>query len=154
MKPEETFDYPIRWAWHSIQRQYQSIATTNDLTMTMGYVLLNIDVEIGTPSTQLGPKIGMEASSLTRTLKSMEEKGYIHKQTNDDDRRKVRICLTEKGLEKREISKAAVIHFNEILAAELTASQRTSFFEVMEMINNTLSNENIFEDISTYEAKN
>lgn len=146
MKPEETFDFPLRWAWHGIQRQYNQIAIQNDLSMTMGYVLLNIDLKQGTPSTQLGPKIGMEASSLTRTLKSMEEKGFICKKPDSSDRRKVQICLTTLGRKKREISKEAVIRFNQFIESHLSKQQQTSFFEVMDKINHLLNNENIFEE--------
>ncbi|MAZ37082.1 MAG: MarR family transcriptional regulator [Crocinitomicaceae bacterium] len=155
MKPEETFDYPLRWSWHGVQRHYNIIASRHDLTMTMGYVLLNIDQENGTPSTQLGPKIGMEPGSLTRTLKSMEKKGYIFKQSNEIDRRKVHICLSELGRKKREASREAVLHFNDYLDKKISASQKKKFFEVMEIINSVLSNENIFEALPQYdETKN
>jgi DNA-binding MarR family transcriptional regulator len=154
MKPEETFDFPLRWAWHGIQRHYNLIASQHGLSMTMGYVLLNIDKEEGTPSTQLGPRIGMEASSLTRTLKSMEDKGYICKQTTDTDKRKVRICLTPLGVEKRKVSKNAVIHFNQFLDTKMNKAQKEKFFEAMSIINETLSNENIFEELTEYETTN
>ncbi len=154
MKPEETFDYPLRWSWHSVQRHYNLIASKNGLTMTMGYVLLNIDQEKGTPSTQLGPKIGMEPGSLTRTLKTMEDKGYIYKQSDEIDRRKVHICITELGKIKREASREYVIHFNAYLDKKISATQKKKFFEVMEIINNVLSNENIFEELQEYETTN
>jgi MarR family transcriptional regulator, organic hydroperoxide resistance regulator len=55
MKPEETIDHPIRWAWHRIARRYNAEAAKHGGTMSIGYVLLTIDPE-GTPSTKLGPK--------------------------------------------------------------------------------------------------
>lgn len=152
MKPEETFDFPLRWSWHGVQRHYNLIASKYDLSMTMGYVLLNIDVNEGTHSTQLGPKIGMEPGSLTRTLKTMEDKGYIFKSNDKSDGRKVKICLTKLGKEKREISKAAVIHFNEYLDKKMTPDLKEKFFEVMTVINETLNNENIFEELLKYET--
>ncbi|MFT6137908.1 MAG: DNA-binding MarR family transcriptional regulator [Salibacteraceae bacterium] len=122
--------------------------------MTMGYVLLNIDQEYGTPSTKLGPKIGMEPGSLTRTLKTMIDKGYICKQSDEIDRRKVHICITELGKLKREASREAVILFNAYLDKKISKSQKKKFFEVMEIINNVLSNENIFEELQEYETTN
>jgi DNA-binding MarR family transcriptional regulator len=47
----------------------------------------------------------MEATSLTRTLKSMEEKGLIIRKKNPDDGRGVLIYLTELGKKKRLIKK-------------------------------------------------
>jgi DNA-binding MarR family transcriptional regulator len=59
--------------------------------MATGFALLSMDKNIGTPSTSLGPQMGMEATSLTRTLKSMEEKGLIIRKKNPDDGRGVLI---------------------------------------------------------------
>ena len=93
----------------------------------------------------------MEPGSLTRTLKTMEEKGYITKKNDETDKRKVRICLTEIGKAKREVSKDAVFHFNEFLDKNISTTQKNDFFVVMETINDALSQENIFKK---YEAKN
>ena len=69
-------DFAIRHLWHKISRMYNQKANDHDLTMSIGFILLNIEKE-GTPSTQLGPKMGMEPTSLSRTLKTMEETAMI-----------------------------------------------------------------------------
>jgi DNA-binding MarR family transcriptional regulator len=141
MKPEETIDFHLRWAWHSIARLYNTQAEKHGLTMSIGYVLLNIDQKIGTPSTKLGPKMGMEPRSLTRTLKVMEEQGLIMRKGDKTDRRMVRIMLTETGRKKRDISKQAVYRFNEYMQERIAASKLNTFFEVMENINSILQDE-------------
>ena len=45
MKPEETVDYNIKVAWHAISRMYNTQAAQNDITTSIGFVLLNIDQE-------------------------------------------------------------------------------------------------------------
>ena len=55
--------------------------------MSVGMVLLNIDKENGTPSTQLGPKMGMEPTSLSRTIKNMQDVGLIIRKADDRDGR-------------------------------------------------------------------
>ena len=75
MKQEDTIDFHISRNWHKIMRIYNMEAAKQDATMPMAYALLSIDVEKGTPSTSLGPKMGMESRSLTRILKKMEEEG-------------------------------------------------------------------------------
>ena len=42
-------------------------------SMALCMVLLNIDIYEGTPSTQLGPNMGMEATSLSRYLIKLED---------------------------------------------------------------------------------
>jgi DNA-binding MarR family transcriptional regulator len=101
MKPEETVDFQIKYAWQLISRMYNEVAQKYGSTWAAGNALLNIDLE-GTPSTSLGPKMGMEATSLSRLLKNLEEKGMIVRSPHPEDKRIVLVKLTEQGLIKRE----------------------------------------------------
>jgi DNA-binding MarR family transcriptional regulator len=94
---DKTIDYVLRATWQAVARMYNEEAAKYDASMALGFALLSIDKEGGTPSTTLGPKMGMEATSLTRTLKTMEEKGLIIRKKNTDDGRGVLIFLTEFG---------------------------------------------------------
>lgn len=132
MKPEETIDYHLRKAWHNIARIYNAEAMKHDLTMSVGFVLLNIDQHEGTPSTKLGPKMGMEPRSLTRTLKSMEEDGLICRKSVKTDRRSVRIFLTEKGKRKRDIARNKVTFFNDKIQGKLGKTRVKEFLATME----------------------
>ena len=105
-------DFAIRHLWHKISRMYNQKASHYDLTMSIGFILLNIEKE-GTPSTQLGPKMGMEPTSLSRTLKTMEEKLLIYRKSDLHDKRKVLLFLTEEGIIKRKIARDVVFGFNE-----------------------------------------
>src|SRR6187549_2155618 len=102
MRREETVDHNIKAAWHSIARMYNQQAGKYDLTMSMGFVLLNINTEEGTPATKIAPLMGLEARSLTRLLKSMEENGLIYRQSDANDKRLVKIFLTKEGKKKKE----------------------------------------------------
>ena len=138
MKPEETIDFHIRWAWHSIARMYNIEASKLGSTMSVGHTLLSVDIENGTPSTKLGPKMGMEARSLTRILKSMEEKGLLYRERDKKDKRMVRIFLTQFGKEKRELSRDIVVKFNLAIQEKLGQSKMNQFFSVIKRINDFL----------------
>ena len=118
MKQEETVDFHIKRTWQSIAKMYNELAAGYGATMATGYVLLSIDKDTGTPSTALGPRMGMEATSLSRTLKSMEDKGLIERRPNPADGRSVLVFLTPFGIEKREDARAAVINFNTIVRVQ------------------------------------
>ena len=77
MEQEDTIDYNIRKTWYNIAKIYNKTASEYMSSMSMGMVLLNIDVVEGTQSTQLGPIMGMESTSLSRTLNRLEELGVI-----------------------------------------------------------------------------
>ncbi|MFT6800857.1 MAG: DNA-binding MarR family transcriptional regulator [Salibacteraceae bacterium] len=141
MKSSETFDFHIRWAWYKISRLYNSIAQEHGLNMSVGYALLKIDPENGTPSTKLGPLMGMESRSLTRTLKAMQADNLIEKKTDELDKRVIRIMLTDFGVEQREIAKKVVIDFNTIIDGKLTEVEKENFFSSIGKINEVLESE-------------
>jgi len=109
-------------------------------------VLLNIDQERGTPATKIAPLLGLETRSLTRILRSMEEKGLIYKQADSVDKRSVRIFLTPVGLEKKEISRQTVRHFNLKMRDKIPLSQLDVFFKVAAQITGMIEGKTLFED--------
>ena len=134
MKKEETVDYPIKSAWHAISRMYNQQAAEEGFTTAIGFVLININSKEGTPATKIAPLIGLETRSLTRMLKTMEEKGLIYKKADPVDKRSVRMFLTEEGKRKKEISVQSVMRFNEQVRAALTEEELGSFFGVISKI--------------------
>jgi len=141
MKKEKTVDFHIKWAWHSISRLYNTYAAQYDMTMAIGYVLLNIDLEQGTPATKIGPLLGMEPRSLVRMLKSLEERGWIRREVDESDKRFVRILLTEEGRKRREMAREGVIQFNQIVREQIPLDKLVTFFDVMKDINRIVEEE-------------
>lgn len=132
---KETNCSRIKQSWHSITRMYNAQGIDHDLTTTYGFILLNINKPEGVPSTSIGPALGMEATSLVRTLNSMEEKGWIKRKKDAKDARKVMISLTTKGKQKRDISKMAVQLFNDAVEKKVGKQKLKVFTEVLNEIN-------------------
>lgn len=143
-KKEITIDHALRATWQAVAKMYNEQAAKHDSTMATAFVLLSIDYENGTPSTSLGPLMGMEATSLSRILKSMEEKGVIYREANPNDKRGVIIKLTDFGKEKRNDSKATVIRFNEVIRQHISEEKINHFFEVINVILNQIDKKQIF----------
>ncbi len=141
---DKTIDYILRATWQAVSRMYNEEASKYGATMATGFVLLSIDKEKGTPSTTLGPKMEMEASSLTRTLKSMEDKGLIIRKKNPLDGRGVLIYLTDLGKEKRDLSKSTVLKFNETIKQHVSPEKLNHFMEVSDTINELIQEKSIF----------
>ena len=144
MEREKTIDHLLRATWQSIAKMYNEQAQKQNYSMSMGFVILNIDCETGTPSTALGPLMGMEATSLSRTLKSMEEKGLIYREKNPKDGRGVLIKLTELGKIKRKDAKESVIQFNETVKNYVRKEDLDAFRRVIKTINNLISDNKIY----------
>ena len=148
MNKHKSIDHQLRATWQAVAKVYNEQAAKHDSTMATAFVLLNIDKEKGTPSTALGPLMGMEPTSLSRILKNMEDKGAISREKNPEDGRSVLIKLTDYGKEMRKVSKGHVIQFNETVINNVTEKDLEGFFKVTEVINKLIANKEIYKETS------
>ena len=141
---EKTIDYILRSTWMNVQKMNNEEASKKDSTMATGFALISIDPEEGTPSTALGPKMGMEATSLSRTLKNMEAKGLIERKPNPEDGRGVLIHLTPFGKEMREFSKNVVLRFDEAVKENISEEELQTFKKVANTILELINSKKIY----------
>lgn len=141
-----TIDHYIRTTWLSIQKMYNEEAAKFDSTMVLGFALLSLDPKKGTPSTSLGPKMGMEPTSLSRTLKKLEERGMITRESHPGDGRSVLITLTEEGLKMRNVSKKVVLTFYDAIESEISPDELNIFYKVLHKINVITTDKQIYRE--------
>ncbi len=154
MKKLKSIDHELRATWQAVAKVYNERAAKHDSTMATAFVLLNIDKQKGTASTALGPLMGMEPTSLSRILKTMEDKGAICREKNPNDGRSVIIKLTEYGKEMRKISKGHVILFNETVRKNVSEKDLEGFFKVTATVNKLIAEREIYKNINNKEVKN
>lgn len=141
---DKTIDYVLRTTWLAVQKMYNEEAAKFEATMATAFTLLSIDPRKGTPSTSLGPKMGMESTSLSRILKTLEEKELIKRMPNPEDGRSVLIYLTKLGLDKREDSRQRVFAFNDKIKTEIDSEKLAHFYDVSETILELIIEKKIF----------
>jgi DNA-binding MarR family transcriptional regulator len=137
VRPEDTIDFHVRFAWAGIARQYGQLAAARGTTMAMGQTLLNIEKN-GTPSTQLGPRMGMEKTSLSRLLNNLEGHGMIERKADEADRRIVRIHLTAAGKKERDRARTAVRTFNAWIAEQLGTDRTERLLGDLQKLNDLI----------------
>jgi DNA-binding MarR family transcriptional regulator len=131
-----------------MMRMYNSLAAQYGTTQGVGYVLLIIEKE-GTPATKIAPLMGMSSSSLSRLLKNMEENGLIYKESNSQDKRIVKVFLTDKGVELRREVKRVVLSFNQRVYEKIAADDFEVFTKVTSIIK-----EQVQSDLAAVQLKN
>ena len=149
MKPEETVDYHVRYVWHAMSRMYNQLGSKHDISTSMGFVLLNIRTEGGSQATKIAPLMGLESRSLTRMLRSMEERGLIYRKRDSVDRRSVHIYLTEEGLRRKRITQETIKNFNEEIRKEISMKDLNKFFEVMTKVNQFITDNKSLERLAS-----
>ena len=130
----ESVDLMLKSAWLAVSKMYSDQASLYNSTAVQALTLLKIDPKEGTRSTNLGPKMAIEPTSLTRIIKLLEDNGYIYKEKTTTDKREVIIKLTEKGVNSRNLSKEVVVNFNKKVLERIAPDKFEVFKEVMKDI--------------------
>ena len=133
----------IRSSWIDIFKFYNDQASKEGGTLSMAFVLLTISEKHGTPVTKIAPRMNMEPNSLSRLLKSLEEKGFVSKRKDKIDKRKVYICLTKSGLKMRDKAAEKLFALEKIIKSKNSSNDLTSFFSVLDTISKILDIEKI-----------
>ncbi|MGK9128208.1 MarR family transcriptional regulator [Olivibacter sp. SA151] len=134
MSQENTIDYYLKITWQSIASKYNQLASKHGITQATGYVLINIRKD-GTPVTQIAGLLGVKSTSLSRMLSGMEQQGLIYRRADAQDKRSVRVFLTEEGQKRREIAKNIVREFNSYLDSLIKDSERQKLIDTLKRLN-------------------
>ena len=130
----ESVDLMLKSVWLAVSKMYSEQASLHNSTAVQALTLLKIDPKEGTRSTNLGPKMAIEPTSLTRIIKLLEDNGYIYKEKTTSDKREVIIKLTDKGLKSRNLSKEVVVNFNKKVVERINPEKYAVFKDVMSEI--------------------
>jgi len=133
MKAQDTVGYQVKTTWQSVVKMYNRLTNKNDFSQAIGYVLINVKKE-GIPVTKIAPLMGIEPTSLSRLLKTMEEKGLIYREKDQVDKRVVKLMLTQKGFELKKISKKIVLDYNKMIRDHIPDEELEVFFKVIKKV--------------------
>src|SRR5580704_14612314 len=131
IKHQETIDYFLKVVWQTVANKYNQLVTEFGITQSIGYLLINIDEKEGTTVSQAATLLGLKSTSLSRMLRQLEESGLIYRESNEGDKRSVKIYLTESGKEKRRLARALVKQFNNYLNKHISEHDKQYLIDLM-----------------------
>jgi DNA-binding MarR family transcriptional regulator len=76
----------------------------------------------------------MEGSSLSRIIQTLENEKMIIRKNDSADKRKVRLLLTNKGKQHKELAKNSVRDFNTLLENKIGKKRKEEFFKTLNEI--------------------
>lgn len=85
----------------------------------------------GLTQEELARELNVNKSSVTRQLGSLEEKGYIRREADPEDRRSMLVYPTEKALALRERLRRVLRGWSDYLTADLTDEERETLSRLM-----------------------
>lgn len=135
IKHQETIDYFLKIVWQTVANRYNALVTDFGITQSIGYLLINIDEAEGTTVSQAAALLGLKSTSLSRMLSQLEEIGLIYRESNQGDKRSVKIYLTPLGKEKRQQARAVVKEFNNYLNTHINENDKQYLIDMLKKIN-------------------
>lgn len=131
-----TIDSKVRACWQGISRMYntQAMQFKDGATLSVVQFVLNIDSDEGAYASEIAPRLGMEGSSLSRIIQTLESEKFIVKESDIKDKRKVRLMLTKKGKEHKELAKDNVRYFNQLVEDRIGKDKKDEFFKTLDII--------------------
>ncbi|WP_413669793.1 MarR family winged helix-turn-helix transcriptional regulator [Mucilaginibacter sp. Mucisp86] len=135
VKHQETIDYFIKIVWQTMANRYNQLVTEFGFTQSIGYLLINIDEKEGTTVSQAAALLGLKSTSLSRMLSQLETTGLIYRESNEGDKRSVKIYLTTLGKEKRHQARVIVRQFNNYLDANISDADKQHLIETLKKLN-------------------
>jgi DNA-binding MarR family transcriptional regulator len=97
MKADECIFFQLAKLSQLATRTWGQSVSDLDITATQAMVIRFLYDEDGVTSIELGKKTELDSSTMTGILDRLETAGLIARKDNLDDRRSIRIFLTDKG---------------------------------------------------------
>lgn len=118
---------------HDVVKDDLERSGEDSLTGVQALLLYEIGVD-ETPASALRARGAFAGTSLSYNVKKLQEGGYLNQRRSDEDKRAVRLSLTERGLKVR--ARVAALFEKQATALEPTASVR---FDDLQQMNKTVS---------------
>ena len=97
MKAEECIFFQLAKASQAGTRFWIKRVSSLGLTAVQGVVIRFLHDNDRQTSSELGRKTDLDSATLTGVIDRLEAAGFVQRRQNPDDRRSIRIHLTEKG---------------------------------------------------------
>lgn len=100
------------------------------------FVMLRILQESGgrVVAGELAKRMNVSTARVSRALNTLEKKGYIKRERDGEDARRVVICLTEQGGQALEERKRDVSRMLEPMLANLTEEEISTLFSLLKKL--------------------
>jgi len=100
-----------------------------DINKTQINILMFISENNEKSMSEISLMTGLEKSSFTRSVDSLVENGFITKNLPENDRRKIMLSLTEKGIKTAKFIKNDFDVYLESLISDFTEQEKDDFFK-------------------------
>jgi DNA-binding MarR family transcriptional regulator len=136
----ENFRSILRKLEREIDIELKGETSCCGVTLSQCHILMELS-ELGeTTVGELSDSFGLDKSTLSRTIDTMFEAGFIERKTNKDDRRYYDLSLTKKGESKAvQINSGCNTYYQQLLNG-IPENKRSMIMESINLLSNSMRN--------------
>ncbi|OJY57667.1 MAG: hypothetical protein BGO90_14290 [Legionella sp. 40-6] len=128
----------IKKANRLLIKKANQLLKKHNITHAYASFLMELYRQDGMTQAELHKRIGIEQPTAVRTLDRMERDGFIQREQMLEDRRAVRIKLTNKGKGYQKILQDCVQELNELALRGIDKQERALLIRLMNTLNSNL----------------
>lgn len=131
---EKSIGKLITYLSRCIQQELKNVVVPFEISVGEEPYYMALIQNNGVTQDELTKLVKVDKAATARMVKSLEQKGYITRETDPKDKRNKRIYLTETGKLKYEPFANALRQFNQELTSEWTEEQYEFVYQSLEML--------------------
>jgi DNA-binding MarR family transcriptional regulator len=100
-----------------------------DINKTQTNILMFVNENSGKSMSEISLMTGLEKSSFTRSVDFLVKNGYIVRNSPEDDRRKIKLSLTNKGIKAAKLIKKDFDVYIDSLMSDFSEKEKKEFYD-------------------------
>ncbi|OBZ14755.1 MarR family transcriptional regulator [Bacillus sp. FJAT-27264] len=138
MKLEKYIGVVVQRAALKLNNYYQKVVNPFDITVEQWEILVILWETEGITQKELAERLQKDQTNIARMLFKLEKKGFVHRVTHEQDRRALRVYLTDKGREvEDEIIEPSLEAYRKTVEG-LTEEEVETFRRVLAVMHNNV----------------
>ncbi|MGR3455735.1 MarR family winged helix-turn-helix transcriptional regulator [Pseudooceanicola sp.] len=93
---------------------FDSMLKPHDMTMSQGWVLVHLVRENGLRQAELAARMNIATVTTSKLIDRLEERGYVERRSDPDDRRSNRVYATEQAKDVVKVMTRTIYELDEI----------------------------------------
>lgn len=126
----------IEQTYRHLEQVYERLIDPLGLNILEWYALRALYQADGVSASHLAAQVCRHPSSMTALLDRMEAKGLLLREVDADDRRSVRVFLTDQGRAFHPAVEAVAQQLNTLIGGAVTPAQMQAFRDVLGVLQN------------------
>ncbi len=131
---EESLGYIVNYAARAFAREISQRIAAHGASRGQWSVLMFLWAQEGQTQRELSRQVAIEDATMVRTIDRMERDGLVRRERNPQDRRQIKIFLTEKGWALRDTLVPEAIAGNQSALRGLSEDEQRQLLDLLRRV--------------------